>query len=81
LKIEAPEILNAIISRQTHFVNGKLSVVAGDYDGDAKADLAVFRPSGAVWFIERTTQGTLIQGFGAASDIPIPSAFVPWPKS
>ena len=30
---------------------------AGDYDGDGKADLAVFRPAGALWIIRQTTAG------------------------
>ncbi|MEO8574360.1 MAG: FG-GAP-like repeat-containing protein [Pyrinomonadaceae bacterium] len=49
----------------------------GDYDGDGKFDPTVFRPSGATWFIARTTAGTQIVQFGAASDRPIPGAFVP----
>lgn len=49
----------------------------GDYDGDNKNDFGVFRPSSSTWFISQSTAGTLIQGFGVPSDIPIASAFVP----
>ncbi len=49
----------------------------GDYDGDAKFDFAVFRPSSTTWFVQRSTAGTLIQQFGIAGDVPVPSVFVP----
>ena len=51
--------------------------VAGDYDGDGRFDAGVFRPSSTNWFIQRSTAGTLIQQFGIAGDVPLPSAFVP----
>ncbi|MFN0141040.1 MAG: hypothetical protein ACKVQW_13260 [Pyrinomonadaceae bacterium] len=46
-----------------------------DYDGDGKADTAVFRDG--VWYLNQTTSGGAIQQFGLTSDTPIPSAFVP----
>ena len=49
----------------------------GDYDGDGKFDASIFRPSAATWFVSRSTAGTLIQQFGAATDQPVPGAFVP----
>ena len=48
----------------------------GDYDGDGKFDAAVFRSSAATWYIQRSTAGTLIQNFGAATDIAVPNTFV-----
>lgn len=56
--------------------NGDIPVAA-DYDGDDKADIGVFRPDGANWFIQRSTQGILIQQFGANGDLPTQAAFVP----
>jgi uncharacterized delta-60 repeat protein len=47
----------------------------GDYDGDGRFDAAVFRPSDNTWYVQRSTAGTLIQTFGIAGDVPVPSAF------
>jgi uncharacterized delta-60 repeat protein len=46
-----------------------------DYDGDGKADLAVYRDG--IWYLLQSTAGFAATQFGAASDRPIPNAFVP----
>ena len=48
-----------------------------DFDGDGRFDPAIFRPSTATWFINRSTQGILIQAFGANGDLPTTAAFIP----
>jgi hypothetical protein len=40
----------------------------GDYDGDRRFDAAIFRPSQAWWFVNRTSSGVLIQQFGISGD-------------
>jgi hypothetical protein len=45
-----------------------------DFDGDGKADVAVFR--GGTWYLQRSTQGFTGIAFGTASDRPVPGAFV-----
>ncbi len=41
---------------------------AADFDADGKADISVFRPSNAVWYIQQSTGGFIATGFGLATD-------------
>jgi len=51
---------------------------ASDYDGDGKAEIAVYRPSTGTWFIERSSSNYTtffsIQ-WGAATDVPVPGDY------
>lgn len=46
-----------------------------DFDGDGKADMAVFRPNEANWHIQRSTLGYAVQNFGLANDLLVPADF------
>lgn len=43
----------------------------GDYDGDGKTDLAIWRPATGVWWIYKSTGGTLSPQWGTSGDLPV----------
>lgn len=49
--------------------------VIGDYDGDGKDDVAVFRPTTADWYTIKSSGGTDITNYGLPGDIPVPGRY------
>ena len=46
-----------------------------DFDGDARSDISVFRPSDRVWYLNQSTGGFSATQFGLSSDILTPADF------
>ena len=47
----------------------------GDFDGDGRSDVAVFRPSTGVWWIRSALGGVTGLGWGGAGDVPVPGDY------
>jgi uncharacterized delta-60 repeat protein len=65
-RVTVARLLNATAPLKTLF----------DYDGDAKADVSVFRPSTNRWYLFRSIDGAVTeQTFGVAGDVASPADF------
>jgi VCBS repeat protein len=49
--------------------------VVGDYDGDGKSDIAIFRPGDGSWWINRSTAGLFSTAFGTGTDKAVPGDY------
>jgi hypothetical protein len=47
----------------------------GDFDGDGRTDISIFRPSNGQWWINRSSAGIMVANFGTAADKPSPGDY------
>ncbi len=60
----------------TQFGSATDTIVAADYTGDGKSDIAFWRPSTGFWYVLRSEDLTYFAvPFGASGDVPVPSDF------
>jgi len=50
---------------------GEDKPVVADYDGDGKADAAIYRPSSGIWYIMQSSKGFSAIQFGISTDKPV----------
>ncbi|MDQ3373402.1 MAG: FG-GAP-like repeat-containing protein, partial [Acidobacteriota bacterium] len=62
-------------TRQVQFGLSTDRALPADYDGDGKADLAVYRPSNGFWYILQSRDGFRAMQFGVATDKPTPADY------
>jgi hypothetical protein len=49
--------------------------VAADYDGDAKADIAIYRPSTGLWAVHPSGGADTFLTYGVSGDVPVPADY------
>jgi hypothetical protein len=56
-------------------INGTPQRSRADFDGDGRTDLSVFRPSEGNWYLQRSTAGFAVIGWGISTDTPVPGDY------
>ncbi|MGI8811571.1 MAG: FG-GAP-like repeat-containing protein [Pyrinomonadaceae bacterium] len=69
------EINSYVIANGSCMLPGSASSAPFDFDGDGRADQAIFRPGSSVWYINRSSTGFTAFQFGSPADRSISADF------
>jgi hypothetical protein len=72
---EAGEIYVVDLNGSIYRIVGHTAVRGGDFDGDGKTDITVYRPSTGAWYIRASTAGFSSVAWGAPGDTPVPADY------
>ena len=72
------DIFNGADFTRAQFIAFEPAPVSGDFDGDGKTDISVWRPGNGYWYTISSKDGSIIYqqwGGGAFNDVPVPGDY------